>query len=155
MVLFSNNDIILLEPSVVTNSEVHTKAASSRKEARYWPLVSDLELADFSVSLVTIEVGCSGHFLPSSVSNLCKVCHLQKNYVHFFRQASKVTISYSYQIFNACSSKLWDVTNLLSGCITCMYGVMYLYVLLYSWFCLARDPASWVPLSLGLLLFLI
>ena len=62
--------------SVVTNDEEHIKAGSSRKEARYGPLVSDLELADFSVSLVTIEVACLGHFLPSSVLNLCKVCHL-------------------------------------------------------------------------------
>ena len=60
----------------------------------YGPLFFDLELADFSVSLVTIEVGCLGHFLPSSVSDLCKVCHLQKNCVHtIFRQASEVAIS--------------------------------------------------------------
>ena len=32
MVLVSNNDIVLLELSVVTNDEVHIKAASSRKE---------------------------------------------------------------------------------------------------------------------------
>ena len=58
--------------------KVHIKAASSIKEVQYGPLVSNLKLADFSVSLVTIEVGRLCHFLLSSVSNLCKVCHLQK-----------------------------------------------------------------------------
>jgi len=33
----------------------------------YGPLVSDLELTGFGVSLVTIEIGCLGHFLPTSI----------------------------------------------------------------------------------------
>ena len=37
----------------------------------YRPLGSDLELAGFGVSSVTIEVDCLGHIIPSCVSNLC------------------------------------------------------------------------------------
>ena len=50
IVLISNDHIILLELSVVTNRE-HFVAASSRKEARYGPLISDLEHTGLSVSL--------------------------------------------------------------------------------------------------------
>jgi len=52
IVLVSNNDIILLELSVVTNNEEHFKAASSRKEARYGPLV----LPFFGVSLSPLKL---------------------------------------------------------------------------------------------------
>ena len=59
-------------------------------------------------------IGCLGHFLPTFISNICKICHLQKHCVrNMFRQASKVAISCSYRIFNARSSELWDVPNLL------------------------------------------
>ena len=61
MVLASDNDIVLLELSVVTNDEEHITAASSRKEVRYGPLVSDLELADFNVSLVLRQHTFSVH----------------------------------------------------------------------------------------------
>jgi len=42
IVLVSDDHVILLELSVVTNSDDHFKAASSRKEARYGSLISDL-----------------------------------------------------------------------------------------------------------------
>jgi len=71
--LISDDYVILLELSVVvTNSEEHFKAASSRKEARYGPLISDLELTGFTVLFAAIEVGCLGHFLLSSVSTVCQ-----------------------------------------------------------------------------------
>ena len=68
-----------------------------------------------SVTLVTIEVGCLGHFLRSSLSNFCKVCYLQKCPVRaIFEQAARVAILCSYRIFNARASGLWDVTELLT-----------------------------------------
>jgi len=78
IVLVSSDHIILMELLVVTNREEHFAAASSRKVTCYGPLLSDLECSGLLVNLVTIEVGCFGHFLPSTVSNLCRVCHLQK-----------------------------------------------------------------------------
>jgi len=74
--LIFNNDITFFELSLVTNNKEHFKAASSRKEAQYGPLVSDLELADFSVSLITIEFGCLGNCSSElwDVTNLLFVC---------------------------------------------------------------------------------
>ena len=83
--------------------------------ARYDPLLTDLEHTGFFVELVTIKVGCLGHFLPSVICNLCRVCHLQKCSVRsIFEQAARVAISYSYRIFNARSSELWDIMELLT-----------------------------------------
>ena len=62
----SVDHVILLELSVVNNSEEHFKAASSRKEAQYGSIISDLGLAGFTASLVTIEVGYLGHRLHST-----------------------------------------------------------------------------------------
>jgi len=69
----SDDPVIVLELSVVTNSEEHFKAANFRKEAQCGSLISDLELAGFTASLVTIEVDCLGDFLPTSVFNICRV----------------------------------------------------------------------------------
>ena len=79
IVLISDDGIILLELSVVTNTEQNFAAASSRKVARYGPLHSDLEHASLLVELVTIEVGCLGHFLPSTLFNLYVAFVIYKN----------------------------------------------------------------------------
>ena len=114
IVLISDDGNILLELSVVTNTEQHFAAASSRKVARYGPLLSDLEHTGLFVEL-TIEVECLGHFLPSTISNLCRVCHLQKCSIRsIFEQVARVAISCSYRIFDAHSSELWDITELLT-----------------------------------------
>ena len=53
----------------------------------------DLAHAGLSVELVTIEVGCLGQFLPSSVTNMCRVCHLSKHSTRcIFKQAAGVAI---------------------------------------------------------------
>ena len=62
--------------SPIQNNTLQLPAASSRKVAHYGPLLSDLERTGLFVELVTIEVGYLGHFLPSTISNLCRVCHL-------------------------------------------------------------------------------
>ena len=79
IVLISNDHITLLELSVISNTKQHLLAANFRKEDHYSSLHLDLEHAGLSVELVTIEVGCLGHFLPSSVTNMCRVCHLSKH----------------------------------------------------------------------------
>ena len=84
IVLISDDGIILLELSVVTNREQHFAGASCTKVAHYGPLFSDLEHTGLFVELVTIEVGCLGHFLPSTISNLCRVCHLQNVWLDIF-----------------------------------------------------------------------
>ena len=123
IVLVSNDHIILLELPVVTNTEEHFATASSRKVSCYGPLLSDLECTGLLVGLVTIEVGCLGHFLPSTISNLFRICHLQKYAVR-----SIISISCSYRIFNACSSDLWDVKELLTKCMSALPGIQLLVV---------------------------
>ena len=138
--MISSDHIILLELSVVTNTEQHFMAASSRKETRYGPLLSDLEHAGLSVTLVTIEVGCLGHFLPSFISNLCKVCYLQKRPVRaIFEQAAQVAISWFYRIFNARASGLWDVTEFLTVFLVNNYCM---YIVMNVWFVCFWDPAT-------------
>ena len=74
LLLVSTDSIMLLELSVVTNTQHHFLAARNRKEDRYGSLLLDLQHAGFLVDLVTIEVGCLGH-----ASNCYKVCHLPKS----------------------------------------------------------------------------
>jgi len=60
----------LITSGIVTE---HFAAANSRRITRYGPLLSDLECFGLLVNLITIEIGCLGHFLPSTVSNLFSV----------------------------------------------------------------------------------
>ena len=71
--MISDDGIILLELSVVTSTEQHFAAASSRKVARYGPLLSDLERTGLFVELVTIEVRYIGHFLPSTLWDIMEL----------------------------------------------------------------------------------
>ena len=114
--MISNDCITLLGLSVVTNAKQHLLDANFRKEDHYSSLLLDLAHAGLSVELVTIKVRCLGHFLPSSVTNVCRVCHLSKYFTRWmFEQAARVAISCSNQIFNARSSELWDVSKLLNS----------------------------------------
>ena len=114
LVLVSDDSIILLELSVVTNTKHHLLAANNRKESRYGPLLLDLQHTGRSVYFATIEMGCLGHFMSESLINVSKVCNIPKRSVRvLFESAAKIAISCSYRIFNARSSELWDVTDLL------------------------------------------
>ena len=115
LVVVSTDSIALLELSVVTNTEHHLLAARNRKEDRYGSLLTDLQQARFSVNLVTIEVGCLGHFMPETVSKLSDVCHLPKNTIRcILQQAARVAISCSYRIFNSRASTTWDIVDLFT-----------------------------------------
>jgi len=116
LVLVSTDSIVLLELSVVTNSQHHFVAAKTRKEDRYGSLLSDLQHAGYVVDLVTVEVGCLGHFMPETVSKLSTVCHLPKRSINqILQRAARVAISCSYRIFNSRTSLLWDVVDLMNG----------------------------------------
>ena len=106
-----------IELSVVTNTEHHLLAARNRKEDRYGSLLTDFQHIGFSANLVTIEVGCLGHFMPQTVSKLSDVCHLPKNTIRYIvQQAARVAISCSYRIFNSRASTTcnWDVVDLFT-----------------------------------------
>ena len=115
LVLISDDSITLFELSVVTNTKYHLSAANSRKEDRYGPLLFDLQRTGLSVQLVTIEVGCLGHFMPETLANVARTCNLSKRKVRLlFERAAEIAISCSYRIFNARSSEQWDVNDLLN-----------------------------------------
>ena len=115
LVVVSTDSITLLELSVVTNTEHHLLAARNRKEDCYGSLLTDLQQAGFSVNLVTIEVGCLGHFMPQTVSKLSDVCHLPKNTIRcILQQVARVAISCSYRIFNSRASTTCDVVDLFT-----------------------------------------
>ena len=78
LVLVSSDSITLLELSVVTNTKHHFLAASHRKQDHYGPLLQDLKCTSLSIELVTVEVGCLGHFIPATVAN-CQKCSINQN----------------------------------------------------------------------------
>jgi len=140
--LVSTDCIVLLELSVVTNTEHHLLAARYHKEDRYGPLLNDLEQGRFSVNLVTIEVGCLGHFMPETVSKLSDVCHLPKTTICCtFQQAARVAISCSYRTFNSCASLTWGIVDLFICC-KAIYVYLFIFVcsLVFLFLCLTRAP---------------
>ena len=111
----STDSIALLELSVVTNIEHHLLAARKCKEDHYGSLLTYLQQAGFSVNLVTIEVGCLGHFMSETASKLSDVCRPPKNTIRcILQQAACVAISCSYRIFNSHASTTWDVVDLFN-----------------------------------------
>ena len=113
--LISADSIVLLELSVATNTQEQFLAAKTCKEDRYGLLLSSHQHAGYVVDLVTIEVGCLGHFMPKTVSKLSTVCHLPKRSINqILQQAARVAISCSYRIFNSRTSLLWDVVDLMN-----------------------------------------
>jgi len=70
MILVSSDYIALFELTVITNTKHHFTAASLRKQDHYGPLLQDLQDSVSSVDLVTIEIGCLGHFTPETISKL-------------------------------------------------------------------------------------
>ena len=118
--LVSTDSIVLLELSVVTNTEHHLLAARNHKEDRYGSLLLDLQHAGFSVDLVTIEVGSLGHFMPVTITRLSNVCHLPKSTMCcILQQTACVAISCLY--VHARASTSWDVVDLL-----CRYNCLVL-----------------------------
>jgi len=71
------NVLVVCGNKIVINSQLTMVwRHNPRKVTRYGPLFQILSASGLLVNLVTIEVGCLGHFLPSTVSSLCRVCHL-------------------------------------------------------------------------------
>ena len=87
---------------MVTNTQCHFLAASNRKEDHYGSLLLDLQHAGFLVDLVTVEVGCLGHFMPVTVTKLSDVCHQLKNTIRcILQQVARVALSCLYKMFNS------------------------------------------------------
>ena len=100
LVLVSNNSICLFELTIPTNTQ-HLLAAEARKEDRNGCLQYDLQLSGLSVHLISIEIGCLGHFMPDTIAQVANVCEVAKKTIRsLFEQAACIAVSCSYRIFN-------------------------------------------------------
>ena len=88
-------------------------AARAWNEDRYGSLLYDLQHTGLVVDLITIEIGCLGHFMPETLAHVATACCVLKKTVRsLFEQASRIAISCSYRIFNARASPEWDLLDL-------------------------------------------
>jgi len=68
----------------------------------------DLQQTGLTVDLISIEVGCLGHFMPETLAQVATACCVPKKTVRLlFEQAARIAISYSYRIFNSRASCKW------------------------------------------------
>ena len=112
LVIVSGGDVHILELTIPANTIENLNEARHRKQAKYQPLIEDLEShpRTMEVSYCTIEVGSLGHYPPSAIQALRKACpSLAKNEAKdIMAQAAKVAVGCSYYIFRARPSKDWD-----------------------------------------------
>ena len=109
LVLVSKESIYLFELTVPTNTQGHLLAARAQKEDRYNSLVYDLQCTGLAVDLIPIEIGCLGHFMPETITQVAK-----RIIWPLFEQAARIAISCSYRIFNSRASPEWNLVDLLS-----------------------------------------
>jgi len=89
-------------------------AARAQKEDGYSSLLQDLQHTGLAVDLVTIEIGYLGHFMPEIISRVAKACQVAKRSVWaLFEQGARTSVSCSYRIFNARTSVVWHLSDLL------------------------------------------
>ena len=101
--------------TVTTNTQQHFLAARARKEDRYGSLLYDLQCTGLAVDLISIEIGCLGHFMPKTLAQVTTACCVSKKTVQsLFEQAARIAISCSYRIFNSRASPEWDLLDLLT-----------------------------------------
>ena len=72
MVYICNNTVVLIELTIPLNSPGSLNRAQSRKQTKqlYQQLMSDLDSMGKKATLVTIEIGSLGHYLPSCCKSL-------------------------------------------------------------------------------------
>ena len=94
MVSVSKDSIYLFELTVPTNTQQHLLAARVRKEDRYGSLLYDLQRTGLVVDLISIEIGCLGHFMPETLAQVATACCVLKKTVwSLFEQAAHIAIS--------------------------------------------------------------
>jgi len=67
----------------------------------YNSLLQDLQHTDFAVDLITIEIGCLGHFMLETISQVAEACQVAKRSVRaLFEQGARTAVSCPYRIFD-------------------------------------------------------
>ena len=74
-----------------------------------------LQRTGLVVDLISIEIGCLGHFMPETLAQVATACCVPKKTVRsLFEQAARIAIPCSYRIFNSRVSLEWDLSDLLT-----------------------------------------
>ena len=152
---FSPDSITLLELSVVTNTKHHFLAASHRKQDRYVPLLQDLKYTSLSIELVTLKVGCLGHFMPATVAN-CQEYPINQNILFVASFSKQQKLLYLVCIGSSMPDPQHHETLLIcwtNYCAVLCLGVvvMCVFFLFFVVFMPCQGPCYFnlVPLSLG------
>ena len=104
MVLIEDLSVNLFELTIPTNTYKALQAAKNRKSEKplYLQLVSELEDRGLSVSL---EIRSLGHFTSYAVKFLTSTFSHART---ILSKLSKISIAWSYHIFNSRNSLSWD-----------------------------------------------
>lgn len=111
--IVEDKNVTILELTVPWNSTSSISNARNRKQnkSNYQFLTSDLHQLGFQVQLLTIEIGCLGHYTDQAYASL--KCAAPKSSSKDRRvvleRASKVAISGSHTIFRARSIPEWSL----------------------------------------------
>ena len=100
--------IAIVEQTICRNMPSAFENAHMRKEAKYTPLVNDLERKNYYVSYRPLEIGTLGHFTSSAWKVIKSLDPgLSKAEITvLILTLSKIAISFSKFIFQARSSQL-------------------------------------------------
>jgi len=112
IVVITNREITLVELTIPYNSPECLANAKHRKETKtnYQLALSDLDSRGYSASLITIEIGALGHWLPPTRASLQQLLPgVPKSTVtRLLDQTSATTIASSHIIFNARLDNVWN-----------------------------------------------
>ena len=81
LVLVSEDSIYLFGLTIPTNTQQHLLVARAGKEDRYGSLLYDLQRIGLVVDLISIEIGCLGHFMPETLAQVATACCVSKKTV--------------------------------------------------------------------------
>ena len=82
-------------------------------------------LAYESVNLISIEIGCLGHFMPDTIAQVANACEVAKKTItSLFEQAARTAVSCPYRIFNSRASPDWDLLVCLK-----LHAIIIIFVL--------------------------
>ena len=111
--IIQGNLATILELTVPWNSSSSIENARVRKQAKasYQFLASDLHAKGFKVNLLTIEIGCLGHYTNDAYSTLKTAApsSSSKDRRAALQQAAKAAIAGSHTIFKARSVNQWCI----------------------------------------------
>ena len=80
--------------TVPTYTQQHLLAARAWKEDRYGSLPYDLQCTGLVVDLISIEIGCLGHFMPETLAQVATASCVSKETVRsLFEQVARIAIS--------------------------------------------------------------